>query len=209
MAVTPMFPLGNVLFPGLVLPLHIFEPRYRAMITDVLEADREFGVCLIERGSEVGGGDQRLEVGAIAQVHEAAELPDGRWAVVAVGTRRIRVDEWLEDDPYPRAEITDLDDPAADEAELTLLEPVTASVRRALAKVAEIGGPATAATTELSDDPVLASYQLSALAPLSTLDQYSLLCAPSVGMRLAILHELLPGAHEILDAQLDSGGLDP
>ena len=93
-----MFPLGSVLFPSLVLPLHVFEPRYRALITDVLAGDAEFGVCLIERGSEVGGDDVRLGVGTVAHVQEAAELPDGRWALIAVGTRRIVVDEWLPDD---------------------------------------------------------------------------------------------------------------
>ena len=172
----------------------------------MLAADGEFGVCLIERGSEVGGGDQRLGVGVVAQVAESAELPDGRWAVVAVGTRRIRVDDWLPDDPYPRAEVTDLPDPPPTEAELSLRETVTASLRSALEKLAELGGPASAATTEFSADPVLASYQLCALAPISTIDTYRLLCASTVGVRLAALHELLPDVHELLDARL--GGYD-
>ncbi len=197
MAPMPMFPLGSVLFPTLVLPLHIFEARYRALITDVIDGDGEFGVCLIERGSEVGGGDDRLGMGTIALVREAAELPDGRWAVIAVGDRRIRVDEWLDDDPYPRAEVSDAPDPEPSDAELELLEPVTNSIRQALAKVAEIGGTATPATTEFSDDPSTASMQLSALAPVSSLDQHRLLCAATVGLRLATLHELLPEAHRL------------
>ena len=98
-----MFPLGSVLFPSLVLPLHVFEERYRTLMRHVLDGDHEFGVCLIERGSEVGGGDFRSGIGTVATVQEAAELPDGRWAVVTVGTRRIRVERWLDDDPYPRA----------------------------------------------------------------------------------------------------------
>ncbi|MDZ7676466.1 MAG: LON peptidase substrate-binding domain-containing protein [Acidimicrobiales bacterium] len=208
MAVLPMFPLGSVLFPTLVLPLHIFEERYRALIRDVLEGDDEFGVTLIERGSEVGGGEDRLGIGTIANVQEAAELPDGRWAVIAVGTRRIQVDQWLDDDPYPRAEVSDLPDPDPTDAELEVLPEVTASIRRALAKVSEIGDTATPATTEFSDDPVVASYQLSALSPLSTIDQHRLLCAPTVGLRLAMLQELLPVAHEILDSRLGDPGSD-
>lgn len=208
MAPLPMFPLGSVLFPTLVLPLHIFEERYRALIRDVLAGGDEFGVTLIERGSEVGGGEDRLGIGTIADVQEAAELPDGRWAVIAVGTRRIQVERWFDDDPYPRAEVSDLPDPDPTDAELALLPEVTASIRRALAKVSEIGDTATPATTEFSDDPIVASYQLSALSPLSTIDQHRLLCAPTVGLRLAMLHELLPVAHEILDSRLEDPGPD-
>lgn len=197
-----MFPLGSVLFPSLVLPLHVFEERYRALMHDVLEGDREFGVCLIERGSEVGGGDVRLPVGTVATVQEAAELPDGRWATITVGTRRIRIEAWLDDDPYPRADVVDFPDPEPSSAETELLPTVTASVRRALDKVARLGESAGASTADVSDDAVLASYQLSAIAPLSIIDQQRLLSAPTVGLRLADLHELLPAAHEMLDLRL-------
>lgn len=206
MGTLPMFPLGSVLFPSLVLPLHVFEERYRTLMRDVTAGDGEFGVCLIERGSEVGGGDFRSGVGTVATVQEAAELPDGRWAVVTVGVRRIRVLEWLADDPYPRAEVEDHPDPTPTEAETELLDAVTESVHRALDKVAILGATATSSTTDLSDDPVLASYQLSALAPLSIIDQQRLLRAPTVGLRLADLHELLPAAHEMLDLRLRDAG---
>ena len=86
-----MFPLGAVLFPSMVLPLHVFEPRYRALTRDCLAGDRRFGVVLIERGSEVGGGDVRFSVGTAAQIVEAAELPDGRFALGTVGVQRVRV----------------------------------------------------------------------------------------------------------------------
>lgn len=199
-----MFPLGSVLFPSLVLPLHIFEPRYRAMIRDVLDGDREFGVCLIERGWEVGGDDVRLGVGTVAHVQEAAELDDGRWAVVTVGTRRIRVEEWLADDPYPRAEVGDHPDPPPDDAQLELLPTVTALLRSALAKASELGERATPATVELSEDPVLASHQIAALAPIATIDHHGLLAAPTVGLRLASLHDKLTEANELFDLRLAS-----
>src|SRR3984885_12142090 len=77
----PMFPLGTVLFPHAVIPLHVFEPRYRALMRHCLDADRRFGVVLIERGSEVGGGDQRASVGTQGVITRAAELPDGRWVL--------------------------------------------------------------------------------------------------------------------------------
>lgn len=103
-----MFPLGTPLLPGGVLPLHVFELRYRMMMDDVVHADvAEFGVVLIERGHEVGGGDVRSGVGTMVRVVRHDELEDGRRAVVVVGDRRIRVEQWLEDDPYPIAEVTD------------------------------------------------------------------------------------------------------
>src|SRR5437773_454261 len=105
-----MFPLGTVVFPHAVLPLHVFEPRYRAMMRDVLAGDQEFGVVLIERGSEVGGGDVRFGVGTLAHIVQSSELSDGRFALAAVGVQRFRVERWLPDDPYPRAEIVLLEE---------------------------------------------------------------------------------------------------
>ena len=101
----PMFPLGRVLFPHEALPLHVFEPRYRDLVEACLAGDGEFGVVLIERGSEVGGGDSRFSVGTVAKIVEAGKLPDGRYLLATVGTRRLRVRRWLPDDPYPRAEV--------------------------------------------------------------------------------------------------------
>lgn len=117
MAVRPMFPLGSVLLPSMVLPLHVFEERYRAMVRDCLAGEREFGVTLIERGSEVGGGDIRAMAGTVAEIVQAEEFDDGRWGVVAVGARRVRVTGWLPDDPYPRAEVEDWPDEPTDDAE--------------------------------------------------------------------------------------------
>src|SRR5690348_7136328 len=98
-----MFPLGNALLPGGVLPLHVFEPRYRVMVREVMQGDGEFGVVLISRGHEVGGGDTREDVGCRARIARVEELADGRLALVAVGLEPIEVVEWLADDPYPRA----------------------------------------------------------------------------------------------------------
>lgn len=201
-----MFPLGSVLFPSFVLPLHVFEPRYRALVRDVLDGDGEFGVCLIERGAEVGGDDVRTGIGTAAQVHEAGELPDGRWAVVAIGGRRIQVEQWLPDDPYPRAEIADLPDPTPSVAEVALLPEVLMKLRAALARCVELGDPSHPPDVELSSDPVLASHQASALAPIATIDQHALLAAGTVGVRLARLEVLLDDAIELLDLRLGRGG---
>jgi Lon protease-like protein len=213
-----MFPLGTVLFPTLVLPLQVFEPRYRQLLADCLDPDEgegEFGVVLIERGSEVGGGDVRTSVGTMAQIMEARRLADGRYAVAAVGTRRVRIERWLADDPYPRAELHDwpdadaatesgdaLDVSAVDRA---LLDGVVATLRRVLGQRAELGEPAAPATVELADDPVVASYQVAALAPFGPADHQRLLEVPGAADRLARLDELLTEEAAFLDQRLAGG----
>ena len=197
-----MFPLGTVLFPSAVLPLHVFEPRYRAMVRDCLAADREMGVVLIARGSEVGGDDVRTDVGTVARLVEAQELPDGRWALVAVGARRLRVERWMPDDPYPIAEIEDWPDPepGPDLAERTA--EVQARLRTVLALAAEAGDATAPATIDLSPDPVLAGHQMSAVAPLGSLDQQALLGAATPEARLDRLAELLDEVDQVLRMRL-------
>ena len=150
-----MFPLGSVLFPHMVLPLHIFEPRYRVLMFDCTRgASREFGVVLIERGLEVGGADERFGVGTVARIVEAAELPDGRWVLNAVGTRRVRVDRVAARRPLPAGRGRRRG--RAGRGPRPTTEPLRQAerlVRRALALAAELGEPAAPATVELADDP--------------------------------------------------------
>jgi Lon protease-like protein len=182
-----MFPLGSVLVPGAVLPLHIFEPRYRVLMFDCVRAEPEFGVVLIERGFEVGGGDERFAVGTLARITEAAELPDGRWVIAAVGTDRIRVEEWLDDDPYPLAMVERLTEPAFDDAGAEARTRAEAEVRRALALCAELGLQVPDPGVELVADPAMAVWQLVALAPLGSYDKQRLLEIEDHGSRLATL----------------------
>src|ERR1700704_3085588 len=136
MAVLPMFPLGSVLFPSLVLPLNVFEPRYRALVHDCLAGDPEFGVVLIERGSEVGGGDVRSRVGTVARIVQVGELPDGRFTLLTVGTRRVVVARWLPDDPFPLAEVRDWPDDGATDG--PAIDAVVSRLRRVLALKTEL-----------------------------------------------------------------------
>jgi Lon protease-like protein len=201
----PMFPLGSVLLPGGVLPLHVFEPRYRALVRTCLEApEHEFGVTLIERGREVGGGDQRAMVGTVARMVQVAETGDGRYAVICVGTRRIRVNVWLPDDPYPVADVDDWPDEDADEPWLAERIATTAvRVRRAAALASELGEPRVDAAMEISDDSLLATYHLAALAPIGAADAYRLLCARSPLERLDLLAEVLADAEAALEFRLN------
>jgi len=199
----PMFPLGTVLFPHALLPLHVFEPRYRALTERCLAGDREFGVVLIERGHEVGGGDQRFDVGTIARIVRAGQFDDGRWMLVTVGVQRLRVLEWLPDDPHPRAQVERLDDDTG--AATATLDEVASRLRRVLALRSELGEPVPTLDVELADDPVQASFEAAALAPLGPLDAQHLLELDDAGARLDQLAGLLHEEAQVLEQRLGAG----
>ena len=206
MPVLPMFPLGTVLFPGQILTLHIFEPRYRQMIADCLERQQhQFGVVLIERGSEVGGHDQRSMHGTIATLLQVAQLDQSRYGVIAVGTNRIRVDSWHDDQPYPLATVSpwpDIVEPGDEQHVDDLLQTVASRVRRLSALAAELGDQVADATTDVVEEPVAASYQLCALAPVGPSDQQGLLAASGPKKRLEMLDTALHDVQAMLEFRL-------
>jgi Lon protease-like protein len=219
MAVMPMFPLGSVLLPGGILPLHVFEPRYRDMVRDCLRMDGEpeFGQALISHGWETGGGDDRVMVGTVAQMLQVDAIDENRYALVAVGTRRIRINAWLPDDPYPIADVDDW--PDEDPHAPGLAVQVAASharvraARALAARVAEqadatMGGgdfggvPVDSGDDEISDDPLLATYHLATLAPIGPADRFRLLAAPGPARRLDLLDEILDDVEAMLKFRL-------
>jgi len=204
----PMFPLGMVLFPTQLLPLHVFEPRYREMTRDLLAGDGRFGVVLIERGSEVGGGDTRSGYGCVAQLVQAQQAADGRYALMAIGVERLRVQQWLPDDPYPRAIVEIVEDVPSDKTPSALDDRFRAStsmLRRVLALAAEVGQPAPASTIEFSDDPRTGSLQLCAAAPLGPFDRQRLLAASGADERLDLLDAFLTETQAFYEARIAMG----
>lgn len=203
----PVFPLGSVLLPYGLLPLHVFEQRYRALMADLLERGEpgrpEMGVVLIERGHEVGGGDQRSSIGTIAQIVQAEKLPDGRWLVVAAGVQRFFVASWLPDDPYPLAEVDEIPPEAWDERWAGALGSAEQEVRRALALASELGE--SAPQPELSDDPPVATWQLCNAVPVGPFDRHRLLCADGAASRLELLETLAREAATVLAMRLGQG----
>ena len=201
----PMFPLGSVVFPHTVLPLRVFEPRYRQLTKDCLAGAREFGTVLIDRGSEVGGGDHRTGLGTLVSIIEAQESGSGEWALLTVGTRRLRVLRWLDDDPYPRAEVEDVPEPPwsaeADEA----LAVADRAVRRSLALRAELGEPVPPVHVELAELPSAAAWQLAALSPLGPLDRQGILAVDDPADRLRRLALLVGEENEVLEQRLALG----
>jgi Lon protease-like protein len=202
----PIFPLGTVLMPTQLLPLHIFEPRYRELMRQLTEPDsaRELGVVLIERGHEVGGGEQRVATGTVGRLVAAQQSPDGRWMALFAGADRFRVVEWLPDDPYPQARVEELPEPEWDPADASALTSAEELVRETLALAAELGEASMPAGFELDDDPAQRTWQLCAAAPLGPFDRQRLLEAPR-SARLAILVEQTADARQMLAFRLGGG----
>ena len=112
----PLFPLHTVLCPGVALPLHIFEPRYRALVKHCLDDGSPFGIVLIRDGREVGGGPTSIAtVGTVAEIREAGKFSDGRYELLVVGVRRFRIESvTVGREPYLIGQVDELADVVGD-----------------------------------------------------------------------------------------------
>jgi len=187
----PLFPLGTVLFPGLVLPLNIFEDRYRQLVQDLLEGPepREFGVIAIRHGRETGidGVSDLYEIGCTAEVRQVEEYEDGRYGLVTVGMRRFRLLGLHDADPYLAGDVELLPDEAG---EATLVEPVQQAFLAYLDALAEQRG-VEFDIPDLPGEPVLLSYLVAAAMVVDLQDKQRLLAEPDAARRLAADRELL------------------
>lgn len=202
----PMFPLGNVIFPYSAVPLRVFEPRYLDLLATVGEGSGEFGSVLIERGFEVGGGDARFSVGTRVRIVGSSDLEDGHKAIVVAGTDRIRIVEWLPDDPHPWAMVEILPDVTERFDVSELIDGVSARLQRVMALASELGADTSELDLSVSEDPIAASFQLSALTPVTSLDSYELLSAASVDERLELAVKLLDEQIDLIRAELGGEG---
>ncbi|WP_410876522.1 LON peptidase substrate-binding domain-containing protein [Nocardia sp. A7] len=206
----PIFPLGAVLLPGESLSLQIFEPRYVALVRDCTDGRREpeFGVVLIARGHEVGGGEVRTEVGTVARITEVIELPDSRYRLRCKGTERLRIEKWLDDAPYPRAE-AELwpDGPGTDDAaSLAGLRERADRLHTLTAQFARRNGirrpPPSASLDDLPADPTARSYELAARLPIGPTDRQAALSAPDSSSRLTALTTAVDDAIAMMEFRL-------
>jgi Lon protease-like protein len=218
-AALPLFPLGTVLFPGLVLPLHVFEDRYRSLVRDLmaLPADeaRQFGVVAIRSGWEVEqatpGGEPAVgmttsssvelyEVGCSAEIRQVTEHPDGRFDIVTVGRRRFRlVDVDATGTPYLRAKVEWLPESSGEEGLADSLAPgVLALFQRYLRT---LRGDADDAIDgeQLPDDANVLSHLVAATATLTLDDRQQLLAAPDTVSRLRAERAMLSREVALLD----------
>jgi Lon protease-like protein len=197
----PVFPLGTVLFPGLVLPLHIFEERYRTLVRELVaqtdDQPQEFGVVTLRHGWEVEAPDgvaerpaddpsvsagHLHEVGCTAELRQVNELPDGRFDIVTVGRRRFRV---LSIDggaaPYLTAEVEWLPDEDGPDEFAKLLAPRVLAIFRTYLSLLR---PDTEALDQVPDDPTVLSHLVAATAQLTVDERQALLAAPDTATRL-------------------------
>ena len=206
MPVMPMFPLGNVLMPAMPLSLRIFEERYLKLLGDLMLSDQpEFGVVLIERGPEVGGGERRLEIGTLASVTDIGTL-DQFYGLESSGTQRFRVNAWLPDDPYPMADIDFIPDLVWNDSLMPARVHLENKVRKMLALASEFGDLQYGPDIELSDNPMDACWQLAGVLPVGALDQQDLLQSQSADELIARTYEVVVALDEALQAMVGELG---
>ncbi len=209
MTVMPMFPLGSVLFPSMPLTLRIFEERYLKLLGDLMSSDTpEFGVVLVSRGSEVGGGENRMTVGTIASVTEIGTT-DEFLGLESFGSRRFLVNDWLPDDPYPIADIEFIPDLMWDDNLMPALVHLESQVRKLLSLASEFGDLVFGADIELSDDPVSAAWQLVGILPIGELDRIDLLSSQSAEELLSQAYSITTSGIETVRAMLASDDEPP
>jgi len=206
MSVMPMFPLGSVLFPSMPLTLRIFEERYLKLLGDLMSADTpEFGVVLVSRGSEVGGGEQRMTIGTVASVTEIGTT-DEFLGLESFGSRRFRVNDWLPDDPYPIADIEFIPDLIWEDSLMPARVHLESQVRTLLSLASEFGELVFGADIDLSDDPMSAAWQLAGILPIGELDRFDLLSSQSAEELLAQAYSIATSGIEMVRAVLASDG---
>ncbi len=185
----PMFPLGMVVFPYQVVGLCVFESRYHHMLSDI-ESVQRFGTCLIARGSDVGGRDERTATGTLLQILGAQSLPNGQTLLMVEGLECFKVSRWLEDAPYPRAIVRER---CCDEVSIDpiLLKSTESAVRALRALQSELfADQCMKSNCEMDTDPWVRSWQLCSMTPMSTLDQFKVLSLSDPNDRLRLVAEI-------------------
>jgi uncharacterized protein len=191
----PLFPLGTVLYPGLLLPLHIFEERYRQLVRDLLAGAEpgRFGVIAIRTGRETGvdGVSALYEIGCIAVLRQVREHPDGRFDLVTAGTQRFRLVSLEHGRPYLRGVVDLLAEDTGDQAAAgAAVRAVQRAFHDYLVTLAARGtGEVT--IPDLPDEPIALSYLVAASVVVDLPDRQALLAEPDALRRLQAERELL------------------
>ncbi len=191
----PLFPLGAVLYPGMLLPLHIFEERYRQLVRDLLDRPepRRFGVIAIRKGRETGidGVHSLYEIGCTATLRRVDRHTDGRYDLVTVGTERFRLIGLDETRPYHQGEIEPLAEDVVDQAAAgPAVRAAQAAFRAYLGALTEWGG-ATVAVGDLPDEPALLSFIVAAAMVIDLPERQALLAEDGTMRRLTAERALL------------------
>jgi Lon protease-like protein len=198
-----LFPLNAVLFPGAVLNLHVFEPRYKQMITECLESGEGFGVVLIREGEEAGDpAVQPHEIGSIAEIVEVTQLPFGRYYISTVGRQRFRIRRVVSREPYLTVDADLLDEHDRTDAEIAQLrDEVRDAFLEYLELIVEFSGQQ--ATVDLPGDAETTSFVVGDALQVADNVKQRLLELDSTKQRLSIelgfLRRLLPQLRKLLE----------
>lgn len=205
MTVLPMFPLGAAFLPGELVPLRIFEPRYRKLLRDCVSAPGGplFGSVLIARGHEVGGGDVRHDVGVRVRILGYGTLPTSGYELECRAEERIRVVRWLPDDPYPRAEVEpwlDEDSEPIGEAAFAELAERIRELFVLIERLSEMQNvtPPPLALDDLPGEPGARLFALAAQMPMGQADRLQVLSAPGAADRFRVLMESVENSTEVV-----------
>ncbi len=191
----PLFPLGTVLYPGLLLPLHIFEERYRQLVRDLLNGPepRRFGVIAIRRGRETGmdGISSLHEIGCTAIVRQIQKHDDGRFDLVTVGTQRFQLAGLDHSKPYLQGEVDLLAEDTGDEPAAGLAAQAVLGAFRAYLDALAGRGVTQAAVPDLPEEPAALSYLVAASMIMDLPEKQALLAEPDALHRLIAERALL------------------
>lgn len=191
-----LFPLNTVLFPGMPLPLHIFEERYKAMINQCQEAEEPFGIVLIKDGLEVGEPAEPFQVGTTARIMQLERLEEGRMNILTQGERRFTTTEIIQRTPHVVGRVVYLDEePGEDLA--GVVEEISEKFRTFLRNVTALSGGWTAQAS-VPQDPVQLAYGVAGNLNLPQRERQSLLELPTAKARLDQLVPLLDDGNERL-----------
>lgn len=198
----PLFPLNTVLFPGMPLPLHVFEERYRVMVNECLEKRQPFGVALIKQGKEVGGDAVPHKVGTSAIITSVTERSDGELDIVTVGYQRFRIVSLIHDQPYPSGLVEALP-PVDDDSEEAHFQ--AGLLRPRLKEYIQVLGELTETEVELDqvpEKPVLLAFLTAILLQVPRADKQSLLAAETIPDMLARENLFLSRETKLLRARV-------
>ncbi len=191
----PLFPLGTVLFPGLLLPLHIFEERYRQLVRDLVSQPepRRFGVVAIREGRETGidGVSALYEIGCTATLRRVSERDDGRFDLVTVGADRFRLTTLDDSKPYLQGEVEFLPENTGDETATGVAVQAAQRAFRGYVDALNARGATQVSIPELPDDPLALSYLVAASIIADLHDRQALLTEPDALRRLTAERTLL------------------
>lgn len=189
----PIFPLPVVLFPGVPLPLHIFEPRYRQMLTDIRLANNLFGVAYFDSSTAELDVPPAGHVGCVAEVTETQTFPDGRSNILTLGLIRYRIESYVErGDPYLVARVSYFEDDEDDESMLTRS---AREVAETFTRIAQAVRTLNDERTDLPDisntEPQRLSFLVAAAMEIDADVKQNLLELTSTSVRLERLREML------------------